>query len=364
MYKDLCFGLFLIGSLLMSALTFNVNLLSNAMAQEYDYNTNYNNYDDSNYSSYPTKEKKYECQKGPFEGFFVSSVEFCDPELPVKDPIEKKDKKVQVKDAIVNIEKKLFVCDEPMDDQSPPTREFFCKVSGFDLPFGPDSGEYIPCTADICPSIDESDFAVQIFKDVATVRDLTPQGTQVNLDKFHYTVAESEISNNIDFTSDGPGPISETDSSLFEPNFCSTTGFTHGLLYQKHEVRPMNDIVQQYVICVNYEGDCEGIIHPGEVKTCTVENYIVYANPLFDNTFNGANTETTTGTPTTQSNTPITTQSNNAITTTPTTTQSSNIGGVPQSSSIGATAALQSSNVGTPNTLPSSTPSSPLLNTP
>ena len=29
------------------------------------------------YSQYPTDDKKYECQTGPFEGFFVSSVEFC-----------------------------------------------------------------------------------------------------------------------------------------------------------------------------------------------------------------------------------------------------------------------------------------------
>jgi hypothetical protein len=76
MQKFLCFGFFLIGSLIMSALTFNVNLLPNAIAQEY-YNNYYNNYDDSIYSSYPTKINKYECQKGPFEGFFVSSVEFC-----------------------------------------------------------------------------------------------------------------------------------------------------------------------------------------------------------------------------------------------------------------------------------------------
>jgi Collagen triple helix repeat (20 copies) len=72
MYKILCFGLFLIGSLLMSALTLSVNLLSNpAMAQEYD------KYGDSSYSQYPTDDKKYECRTGPFEGFFVSSVEFC-----------------------------------------------------------------------------------------------------------------------------------------------------------------------------------------------------------------------------------------------------------------------------------------------
>ena len=41
-----------------------------AMAQGYD------NYGDS-YSQYPTDDKKYECRTGPFEGFFVSSVEFC-----------------------------------------------------------------------------------------------------------------------------------------------------------------------------------------------------------------------------------------------------------------------------------------------
>jgi hypothetical protein len=41
-----------------------------AMAQGY--------YDDNSYySQYPTDDKKYECRTGPFEGFFVSSVEFC-----------------------------------------------------------------------------------------------------------------------------------------------------------------------------------------------------------------------------------------------------------------------------------------------
>ena len=43
------------------------------MAQEYD---NYYG-DDNSYSKYPTDDKKYECRTGPFEGFFVSSVEFC-----------------------------------------------------------------------------------------------------------------------------------------------------------------------------------------------------------------------------------------------------------------------------------------------
>ncbi len=47
------------------------NSFFNVMAQEYD------KYGDSSYSQYPTDDQKYECRTGPFEGFFVSSVEFC-----------------------------------------------------------------------------------------------------------------------------------------------------------------------------------------------------------------------------------------------------------------------------------------------
>ena len=76
MYKPgaFTFGL-LASSLVMLAvmpLLNNNNSFSNtAMAQEYD------KYGDSSYSQYPTDDKKYECRTGPFEGFFVSSVEFC-----------------------------------------------------------------------------------------------------------------------------------------------------------------------------------------------------------------------------------------------------------------------------------------------
>ena len=72
------FGL-LMSSLVMLAimpvLNQQQNIFSNtAMAQGYD-----NNYygDNNSYSQYPTDDKKYECRTGPFEGFFVSSVEFC-----------------------------------------------------------------------------------------------------------------------------------------------------------------------------------------------------------------------------------------------------------------------------------------------
>jgi hypothetical protein len=52
---------------------FNNNNNNVAMAQGYGYDNYYSN----SYSTYPTDDKKYECRTGPFEGFFVSSVEFC-----------------------------------------------------------------------------------------------------------------------------------------------------------------------------------------------------------------------------------------------------------------------------------------------
>ena len=64
------FGL-LASSLVMLAITPFLNN-NTAIAQGYD------NYGDNNsYSQYPTDDKKYECRTGPFEGFFVGSVEFC-----------------------------------------------------------------------------------------------------------------------------------------------------------------------------------------------------------------------------------------------------------------------------------------------
>src|SRR5688500_18201000 len=68
-YSWIIFGL-LLGSLVMltplAIPFFNTNSFSEAMAQGYN-----------PYNEYPTKDYKYECRTGPFEGFFVSSVEFC-----------------------------------------------------------------------------------------------------------------------------------------------------------------------------------------------------------------------------------------------------------------------------------------------
>jgi hypothetical protein len=158
---------------------------------------------------------------------------------------------------IVNVEKKIFICnnvtDTPNDFECEGFRQIFDDGFFISYPPGPDSGEYIPCNDEICPFIDESDFGVQIFKDVATVRELSPEGIPVNLDKLHYTVTERLIEDRI--------PTNDQ---------CSIVGFTHGLFPEKI----VDDSLISNFICVNYVGDCEGTIYPGEVKTCTIENYI------------------------------------------------------------------------------------------
>jgi len=74
MHKSIFTFVLLASSLVMLSVTplFNNNNNTVAEAQEYD------KYRDSSYySQYPTDDNKYQCRTGPFEGFFVSSVEFC-----------------------------------------------------------------------------------------------------------------------------------------------------------------------------------------------------------------------------------------------------------------------------------------------
>ena len=86
------------------------------------------------------------------------------------------------------------------------------------------------------------------------MRELSPEGTPVNLDKFHYTVTEGSIDQRI--TTEDP---------------CYAVGFDH---FKFYNTLLEDGLEVDAAICVNYVGDCEGTIYSDEVKTCTIENYI------------------------------------------------------------------------------------------
>jgi hypothetical protein len=84
MHKFLVLPMALLMSLILgsglAAFTSNSAFAQNyGYANDYTYDNSYSgsSYGDSSYSTYPSDDKKYECRTGPFEGFFVSSVEFC-----------------------------------------------------------------------------------------------------------------------------------------------------------------------------------------------------------------------------------------------------------------------------------------------
>src|SRR5215204_4705251 len=80
MHKKLYVPMALLMSLILGSGLAAFTNSNSAFAQNYGYQDDYygsTSYGDSSYSQYPTEDKKYECRTGPFEGFFVSSVEFC-----------------------------------------------------------------------------------------------------------------------------------------------------------------------------------------------------------------------------------------------------------------------------------------------
>jgi hypothetical protein len=57
--------------------SYDGNSYDMASYDQQSYDDSYDKRSYSDYSDYKTKDKKYECRTGPFEGFFTSSVEFC-----------------------------------------------------------------------------------------------------------------------------------------------------------------------------------------------------------------------------------------------------------------------------------------------
>ena len=185
----------------------------------------------------------------------------------LKDDYYKPHKDGKKKDPLVTIEKELFVCENIRFVDHGEGGTFACTVpdEGSNIAAPPNDERYVECTEDRCPGIDESTFAAFLHKDLLFLQDLNSDGTTVALDKFHYTISEDEPDDRTGFGLGG--------SSLSLAN-CEA-GFDEDTSYVTILERNGDQILTAYDICVLYDGDCQGTLHPGDEKTCTIKNYIV-----------------------------------------------------------------------------------------
>ena len=219
------FGLLMSLFMILTAPFANSDIVSHpAMAQGYD-NNNYNNYygDNDMYSKYPTEVNKYECRTGQFEGFFVSSVEFC-----LAHSFEDHNK------------------DRHREKPPPPVETETLTVI-----------KNTQCQADpaICEQnpIHPSNFTVVLDGNNPSQNNFpgsSSPGTNVELEPGAYNVTEQ-----------GVDPVI--------PVICSTMGFKAG-----------SDLGDNLLICTNFSDECEGDITIGDPQTCTIENVLVEQNFL------------------------------------------------------------------------------------
>ena len=229
----------------------------NVKAQEYS------SYYDSKFSKNPTDDYKYECQKGPFEGFFVSSVEFCD--IQMKEKPESPQEPPQT--SSLTVYKEVFGCDNIFEDFDGRGLIMNCKELSNNSPLWINC-EDAPMSFEVfCQNLPENLFDIRVSdsQNNPIANDFVgPEDGRTfdNLQPGTYTV--EEIKHETSINQLGP----KGDEAL-----CKERGFTGGGLLDNQNAG------LRYFICLEYEeeqgNDCNTItLVVGEQRTCTVKNYI------------------------------------------------------------------------------------------
>jgi hypothetical protein len=291
--------LILIGSLTVSlAIPFaSMNIFpktNNAVGQEYN-SGGYNPY-----TEYPINDYKYECQTGPFKGFFVESVEFCDAKL--FDDKKKKERPIVEEPPTPPQEPPTPPQEPPTPPQEPPTptpttasltvnKEIYgCDIVVPQPPLGitmdcrslqNNDDRWIQCDEippsgrSFCDALPENIFDIRILDDqnipITEPFQGSPIGTTIeNLEPGTYTVEEIKH----------PTPDNQLGESSGGATICMNVArFTDG-----GQVNIQNEEQISYSpLCFEYEegeqrNNCNTItLAAGESRTCTVKNYIYFA---------------------------------------------------------------------------------------
>ena len=195
----------------------------------YNYNDNYAS---NEYNDYSDKENnKYECQKGLFEGFFVSSPEFCVQKEPPKEepPKEEPPKEEPPKE-------------EPPKEEPSIQKENLTVVKNTEC-----QANLTTCNQN---PVQSSNFTIVIEGNNPSQTSFpgSSNGTNIQLEPGTYNVTEQ-----------GLDPVI--------PAICNTMGFDAG--------RVASDIGQNLITCTDFSDECDGNITLGNPQTCTIDNVIV-----------------------------------------------------------------------------------------
>ncbi|MGD1834506.1 MAG: hypothetical protein ACPKQO_02150 [Nitrososphaeraceae archaeon] len=170
---------------------------------------------------------------------------------------EKKEKKMK-EPPMVLVTKEVLFCDTIASGDEP-----FCQ--GEVIP-GPNSDRYVTqCSSEQCEDIDDSSFEIKVEN--ANIFEGDEDGTKLNFNGERFTVTE-ENSNAVETFLVGFFPGFSLEIELL----CQESGFDSSYVYG---TRGNGIGITPVISCVQFEGDCSGIVQYGEQKECTVKNYVI-----------------------------------------------------------------------------------------
>ena len=244
---------------MFSILTLGVMMLlipatSIASAQEYDkyykenerYNDNYSYENERYYDDY----RQTDDRKSYYEEPYKKGDKKDKPVVIIKnEPVPQKEKKMKEPPMIL-VTKEVLFCDEIANGTSNGCLEF--NQQGPPTVPGPNSDRYVQnCNHEQCENIDAELFTLEINKNPKFQG--SEEGTKINYNENAFTVEEASEFENF-------GPFS---FACDESGFDSVTA----------ERLDNSEIIA--VSCLLFEGECSGTIQDGELKECTVKNYVV-----------------------------------------------------------------------------------------
>ncbi|MGD1834763.1 MAG: hypothetical protein ACPKQO_03485 [Nitrososphaeraceae archaeon] len=168
------------------------------------------------------------------------------------EPIIKKDKKKKMKEPpMLLVKKDVLYCDFTVGQGDVPC--FEPGIIGSDI-LGPDSDVYIQqCSNNppICDTVIEAGFDMIVTDDIEFSG--SEDGKKINFHGERYTVTEEPNIGTL-----VSGPINSQ---------CQEAGFDGGFILEGE--------FPVLLFCTVFEGECSGIVQNGELKECTVKNYLV-----------------------------------------------------------------------------------------